>query len=259
MRYGGTFDMVKKMFLVVCFSMFLLANDKEGYREAMIHELHQITALSIITKDYVMVAMNNTFNNPEKDMQKEIARFNNEQTQLLALPLEKALHDSIVKQQEKWEEISAFLQGATTQENFLKLRKLIYPLRSNMRKQIAMFRKKLNSKQTDTIYYAGKLSAISQEFAGIYLLLKWGTNSNMDKLKVDILIQSSMYVDTLSRLNKIVASDSKEEQILKKLDLYFRYLSYINKSAKTFTPVLVYRKSNMMSKYSNKIIEIASK
>jgi hypothetical protein len=250
---------VKTFFVSILFPFFIYASGTNPNQEAMIQELHQVNALSIITKDYVMVAMHNTFNNPMKDMQKEIDRFNALQKTLLALPLDKASRSSIAKRQERWKEIEAFLKTPINKEGFLKLRKLIYPLRSKMREHISSMRKKIKSEHTDTIYYAGKLTAISQEFAGIYLLLKWGTNTDIDKLKVDILIQSSMYVDTLSRLGEMPSLDSASQKMLKKLNLYFQYLSYINRSTKTFTPVLVYRKANMMSKYSNKIMEIARK
>jgi len=257
-RYFGM-SKVKLFFVIFLFPFFLYASNNNNYQKAMIHELRQVSALSIITKDYVMVAMNNTFNNPFKDMQNEILKFNAEQKNLLDLSLDKISHDMIKKDQEQWKEIEAFLKKPITREGILKLRRLMYPLRSSIRKQISGNRKKLHNEQTDTIYYAGKLTAISQEFAGIYLLLKWRTNSNMDKLKVDILIQSSMYVDTLDRIGKIPSLDTASQKMLKKLNLYFQYLSYINRSTKTFTPVLVYRKANMMSKYSDKIMEIARK
>ena len=248
----------KQFLFLLFFPFFLYAGSNSIYQEAMIHELHQVSALSVITKDYVMISMRNTFNNPEQDLQNEIAKFNKAQEKLLALPLDKASHSIITEHQKQWESIVTFLKKPINKERFPKLRKLIYPLRSSLREQISGTRKKLHNTQTDLIYYAGKLTAISQEFAGIYLLLKWGTNSNMDKLKVDILIQSSMYVDTLSRIKKIT-SDPAIQKILKKLERYFQYLSYINKSTKTFTPVLFYRKANIMSKYSNKIMEMAQK
>ncbi len=250
---------VKTFLIGLVFPFFIYAGTSNTNLEAMIYELHQVSALSVITKDYVMVSMKNTFHNPGKDLQNEIDKFNEAQEKLSALPLDKSAHNIVLQHQERWKEIEQFLKKPINKESFPELRKLIYPLRSSMREQITSMRKKVNNEKTDTIYYAGKLTAISQEFAGIYLLLKWGTNANMDKLKVDILIQSSMYVDTLDRLGKIPSLDKASQKMLKKLALYFQYLSYINKSTKTFTPVLVYRKSNMMSKYSNKIMEIAQK
>lgn len=115
-------------------------------------------------------------------------------------------------------------------------------------------KKKLHNETSDCLYYTGKLSAVSQKFASLYMLLKWGMDN--DKLHKDMEKQKEMFANALAELKKMSLTDEKTKKALEKLEKDFHYFEFLEKSTETFTPALVYKKTNSMFEHTDEMMTV---
>jgi len=244
--------LIKNFFLMISLTFVIQANSNQQYMNSMELGLKEAAAIPALMKDYIMVEMNSKFNDPSNDLKKEIKRFDNLQKRLLQLTLDTKIKDKIEKHQQMWSELKSVLQKPKTKEGFKEFKKYATPLRESIREMIRESRIKIDSKTCDCVYYTGKLSAISQKFASLYMLLKWGMNS--EKLHKDMKNQREMYIATLAKLKEMSSVLGKNtNKILKKLENDMKYFSFLE-SSDTFAPALAYSKTNAMYKYSNEMM-----
>jgi hypothetical protein len=152
-----------------------------------------------------------------------------------------------------WQALEILLNKPITKKRFKELKKHTVPLRNSIRKIIRASKQKINSTLGTSIYYAGKLSAASQKFASLYVLLNLGMHNK--KLQDDLKRQKILYANTLISLSKTSLINDHEKEVLKKLEKEFQYFSYLERSTKTFKPALVYQKTKIMSQQSDTIME----
>ena len=246
------FFLSKRTLIALLMTLSLQANDTKTYTEVMELGLREVSAIPAIMKDYVMVEMKNTFSDPAADLKNEIAHFKSFQKKLSTLAVDDETKKAISRHQAMWKKLEAVLQKPITKERFKELKGYTVPLRASIKKMIRSTKKKLHNETSDCLYYTGKLSAVSQKFASLYMLLKWGMDN--EKLHKDMAKQKEMFANALAELKKMSLSDEKTKKVLKKLEKDLQYFEFLESSTKTFMPALVYKKTNIMFEHTNEMM-----
>jgi hypothetical protein len=247
----------KTIFFTLLLTFSLQANNQKTYIEVMELGLKQITAIPAILKDYVMIEMNNGFSDPKEDFKKEIGHFKSWQEKLSKLAVDAETKKAILWHNVIWKKLETILQEPVTKEGFKKVRKYAVPLGIAIKKMIQSAKEKLHTEQGDALFYTGKLSAVSQKFASLYMLLKWGMNN--EKLHKDMEKQKEIYAHALAELEKISFTSDETKKVLKKLKKDLLYFEFLEKATKTFMPALVYKKTNAMFDHSNEMMSVLLK
>ncbi len=242
----------KAILLTLLCTFSLQANDKKTYTEVMELGLREVASIPAIMKDYVMVEMKNSFSDPQADLKNEIKKFKSYQEKLSKLAVDEETKKAITSHHAMWVKLEAELKKPITQEEFKELKKYTTPLRMSIKKMIRSAKEKLHNEQGDALYYTGKLSAVSQKFASLYMLLKWGMNN--EKLHNDMAKQKEMYANALVELEKISFTSDETKTVLKKLEKDLLYFEFLEKSTKTFMPALIYKKTNAMFEHTNEMM-----
>ena len=246
------FFLLKRTLIALLLTLSLQANDTKTYTEVMELGLREVASIPAIMKDYVMVEIKNSFSDPQVDLKNEIKKFKSYQETLSKLAIDEETKKAITSHHAMWVKLEAELKKPITQEEFKELKKYTIPLRMSIKKMIRSAKEKLHNEQGDALYYTGKLSAVSQKFASLYMLLKWGMNN--EKLHKDMAKQKKMYANALAELKKISLTDDKTKAVLKKLEKDLLYFEFLEKSTKTFMPALVYKKTNAMFQHTNEMM-----
>ena len=242
----------KAILLTLLCTFSLQANDKKIYTEVMELGLREVASIPAIMKDYVMVEMKNSFSDPLADLKNEIQKFKSYQETLSKLAVDEETKKAITAHQAMWIKLEAELQKPITQEEFKELKKYTVPLRMSIKKMIRSTKKKLHNETSDCLYYTGKLSAVSQKFASLYMLLKWGMDH--EKLHKDMAKQKEMFTNALAELKKMSLTDERTKKVLGELEKDLQYFEFLENSTKTFMPALVYKKTNIMFEHTNKMM-----
>jgi len=240
--------------IILCMATLALqAQDKQTSMKVMELGLRQVASIPAIMKNYVMVEIGHKFNNPQAELDKEIARFKSLQEELMALSVDDETRAVLEKHQKMWEALDAELHKPIDHEQFKALKTYTTPLRKSIKKMIRETKAKVGDDKGEALYYTGKLSAVSQKFASLYMLLKWGMDN--EKLHKDMAKQKEMYAMSLKKLDAITLTDEKSKEVLKELRKDLQYFTFLEQSSKTFMPALVYKKTNHMFEHTNEMME----
>jgi len=255
------FGKFKSVLFVLIFALSLQASDKKVYSNFVELGLKQAATVPMIMKNYIMMEMHNNFRNPEKEYKKGIALFIKLQEEISKLPLDKETKKVIAEHQKIWIELESILKKPAAEESFMDVNKYAFLLITSLRKITEKTKNKIHESQYNAIYYAGKLSEVSQSLASLYMLAN--RKKDLLRLKVDLLIEKNIFLDTLISLEHELSLDGKMDDssktILKMLKSYFEYYKFLETTTKTFKPTLIYSKTNAMFKYSNNIMEMLLK
>ena len=197
---------LKSALIIFLLPLFLQANDKNTYLTVVSMGLQQEAYIPMIMKNYLMIEMHNNFNKPHEKLKKEIQYFGLLQERLSKLSLDRETKKVILKHRELWDKLKAVLGREVSKENFLDTRKYSYHLMESLKRLAERLKNKINNRDCNIIYYAGKLSAVSQRLASLYMIRSWGRDPL--KLNGDMLIEKSIYLDTVTKLEKELSSDA---------------------------------------------------
>ena len=239
--------------IILCMATLALqAQDKQTSMKVMELGLRQVASIPAIMKNYVMVEIGHKFNDPKAELNKTITQFKALQDELMTLPVDDETKAVLEKHQKMWAALDAELQKSIDHEQFKKLKEYTVPLRLSIKKMIRETKEKIGTERGDALYYTGKLSAVSQKFASLYMLLKWGMDN--EKLHKDMDKQKQMYAKSLEKLKTISLTSEKSKSVLKELHKDLQYFTFLEQSSKTFMPALVYKKTNHMYEHTNEMM-----
>jgi len=235
------------------------AKNNEIYKEIMSLGLKQAALIPSIMKNYVLIELKSNFRDVNAELRKDIDKFSQLQQKLEKIPADKSTKELISNHTSYWEKTKAFLKKTPSKENFTLLKyDHLGPLRESIRKMIRMSKKKADGPLCNCLFFSGKLSAVSQKFASLYMLEKWGTDS--DKLKKEMRDMGESYAKILKKLkNNPHLSKEKFGSLLEKLEKDYTFFTLLEQNTATFVPSLVYRKTDIMREHSDKMMDLIYK
>lgn len=247
----------KRKYIVILLSSLLLftiasASKIESKTQAIGKAGMQRMLVLSMLKDFTMLGMGVTYTNAQSNLNNAIETYEKYQETLYNYTDDNNIKESIEESRKLWLPIKDILTQKPEKKHIEMLRKnksIIY-LRKAANKTVMLLVKKFGIKTGEKVNLAGKIRAVSQKIAGVYMLRAWGMNSPiLDKKMSDAMKTLESTFKVLNSDKENTQAEKKQLKRLKKLLLFFKIKS---KSKANFTPSLV-------SKYSDELLVIATK
>jgi len=237
-------------------SMSVMGGDIKGnvYDQVTTRGTKELMIMSRIFKNYIMMQMNNHYQNPQKKIEDKIQKFTIEQDALMALEVDDETK-ALLKQQEKlWKDAKAFVQNPPKGASLKQFRKYFIPLKESVQKLVQNSKTKAIRKHEESVLYAGKLFVLPQRLATFYLLQ--GTNpQKAEQMRKQMSKEIEKYKEYLSKLDALSKNFPEEiQKEIKQLHKNLGYFQYLESGVTTFVPTLAYKKTDRMSERAKKLM-----
>ena len=120
-------------------------------------------------KDYAMVGLENNFGNPQEDLKKIMADFENHLNALIAFNKDKATAESLQKVKKMWGPIKASLNEKPSKEKARKMQEDLEKLLKQSNEAVGLFAKQTGKTSGEIIDISGRQRMLSQRMASLYI------------------------------------------------------------------------------------------
>jgi len=193
-------------------------------------------------KDYSMIGMNNSFDNPGEDLKKIISEFEDHLESLNKYTKSKKIKKKIAKTKKVWLPIKKVLEKKPDKGHVAKLQESLDELLSLSNDITNLFAKETGKKSGKIVDMSGRQRMLSQRMASLYMLKVWGVNDKKFKEKMNSAM--TLFKDSLETLQKSKLNTDEINKLLDEVEKSFTFFEIMNKSNTAFIPALIYKKSN---------------
>ncbi|RUM68152.1 MAG: hypothetical protein DSZ07_07330 [Sulfurovum sp.] len=193
-------------------------------------------------KDYAMIGMENSFNNPDKDLKEIISKFENHLESLQNYTKNKKIIKSTQRVKKLWIPIKEILQKSPKKEKALPLQESLEKLLQASDSTTHLFAKEEGEEAGIIIDISGRQRMLSQRMASLYMLKVWGVKNKNFQDKMDKSM--NLFETSLKHLQHSKLNTKEITDLLKEVENSFTFFKIMNKTADTFIPTLIYKKSN---------------
>ena len=202
-------------------------------------------------KDYAMIGMENSFNNPDKDLKDIIKKFENHLESLHLYTKKKEIRKSTSRVKKLWKPIKKVLEKSPKKETALQLQENLEHLLQASDTTTHLFAKATGEQSGIIIDMSGRQRMLSQRMASLYMLKVWGVKNKSFQDKMDRSME--LFETSLIQLQHSKLNTKEISNLLKEVEKSFTFFKIMNKTSNTFIPTLIYKKSNDILKNMNTI------
>ena len=241
---------VLKWMIVACFvgasslNALEIKNDLEAINLAGSERMMSMRML----KDYILVAMNNSYRNPQKDLQAMMKRFEETQSALEAYVKDPQIASRFKAVDQRWAEAKKMLKSPAKKEEASKYFETMTALKNAANEATVFLAKKSKHGTSQTVNMAGRLRAISQTLAALYMLKTWAADNSPDSMKKAM----KNFRESLDFLKKESGNDPKVKKFLKNMEKNYLFFSMME-DAGVFTPALVIKRTDKMLEQADEL------
>ncbi len=193
-------------------------------------------------KDYAMIGLQNNFGNPQEDLRKIMADFEDHLDSLIAFNQEPKTEESLMKVKKMWTPIKQALSEPPSKEKAGKMQEDLEALLKQSNEAVGLFAKQTGKESGEIINISGRQRMLSQRMASLYMLKVWGVDDPEFKKKMNASMK--LFKDSLERLKASKMNTPEITALLQKAEQSFKFFEIMNKSRSKFIPALIYKKSN---------------
>jgi len=205
-------------------------------------------------KEYVMIAMNSTFDNPQEGLKRDIELFDKNLEELSKFAKNSKIKDSLAKEKSIWEEVKKLLLLPSSKDRVEAIDEKLDELLKVADHTTKLFKKESGKKDDEIIDISGRQRMLSQRMAAHYMLKVLGVISKEDDKELQDAIK--LFDDSLKVLTKSKLNTPEITEKLNSVQKDFTFFKVMGKSNSNFIPSLIYRKSNSILKEMNNITEL---
>ncbi len=208
-----------------------------------------------LLKDYTLIGMNNTYGNPEKDLQEMVTLFDTSLNGLTAYVKDADAQTSLKKVKTLWLPIKKKLLTAPTKEQAIVLAKEIETLLQATDESTQRITKASHSKSAEIVNISGRQRMLSQRMASLYMLKVWEIND----AKTDSKLTQAMneYEAAQKKLLQSKLNTPETKKLLQDAAKSYRFFQVMGKShSKKFVPSLINRSANNILKAMHKATQL---
>jgi nitrate/nitrite-specific signal transduction histidine kinase len=202
-------------------------------------------------KDYAMIGLQNNFGNPQEDLKKIMANFENHLDSLIEFNKEPKTEESLLKVKKMWGPIKEALNEPPSKDKAGKMQEDLEALLKQSNEAVGLFAKQTGKESGEIINISGRQRMLSQRMASLYMLKVWGVDDPQFKEKMTKSMK--LFKDSLERLKKSNMNTPEITKLLNRAGKSFKFFEIMNKSSSKFIPALIYKKSNEILKDMNTV------
>ena len=199
-------------------------------------------------KDYILVAMNNSYRNPQKDLQAMMKRFEETQSALEAYVKDPQIASRFKAVDQRWAEAKKMLKSPAKKEEASKYFETMTALKNAANEATVSLAKNSKYGTSQAVNMSGRLRAISQTLATLYMLKTWEADNSPDSMKKVMKI----FRKSLDFLKKELGNDPKVKKFLKNMEKNYLFFSTME-DAGVFTPALVIKRTDKMLEQADEL------
>jgi nitrate/nitrite-specific signal transduction histidine kinase len=205
-------------------------------------------------KDYAMIGLQNNFGNPQEDLKKIMANFENHLDSLIEFNKEPKTEESLLKVKKMWGPIKEALNEPPSKDKAGKMQEDLEALLKQSNEAVGLFAKQTGKESGEIINISGRQRMLSQRMASLYMLKVWGVKDPKFKTKLDDTL--ALFKDSLEKLEASPLNNEESKALLAKVKRSFMFFEMMNRSNSKFVPTLIYKKSNDILKNMNTVTQL---
>lgn len=202
-------------------------------------------------KNYAMVGLENNFGNPDEDLKKIMAAFENHLDSLIAFNKDAATEESLEKVKVLWAPLKIALNEAPSKDQAGKMQEDLEALLKQSNEAVQLFAKQTGKASGEIINISGRQRMLSQRMASLYMLKVWGIDDPQFKEKMNKAMD--LFRTSQEKLMLSTMNTDEINTLLQKSKKSFMFFEMMNKSKSKFIPTLIYKKSNDILKDMNTV------
>ena len=230
-----------------CLSSLEIKNDLEAINIAGSERMMVMRML----KDYILIAMKNRYGNPEDDLRQMMKRFETTQNALRDYIKDPGTVKHLEEIDKMWVKAKKMLESPPKKEDAPKYFETIENLKVKAETTVFALVEKSKQGIPQAVNMAGRLRAISQKLAALYMLKTW----EVDQSPASLEMPMKKFRKSLDFLKKVSGNDEEVMRLLKDLEKTYLFFSIMEESG-TFTPSLVVKKTDEMMKKADKLTRL---
>ncbi len=242
---------------MVVFSMTLWSDTLATLSDTIEKARSQSVLTQKMLADYIMIGVNNKFQNTEKNLQKNVEIFEQNIEDLDAYATSKKAFKNIEKITQLWKPIKTLLLGEKSPQKALVLLDKLDGMLELTRETTALYTRQTGSMLGKIIDASVEIGVHVQRTATLYLLKSWDIKEG--KIKTGMKHSMEIISKSLEMLKNTKVNNDEIRKQIAKIEKDFMYFSVMDKLKSMAIPTLIYKKSDTILETANTISSLYNK